>query len=50
MVAPYRGEELSLQELFSAFSHKLKEVLADPNKYVAQMTLGGLVVDRLQVL
>lgn len=36
MVAPYHGEELSLQELFSAFSHKLKEVSVDPNEYVAQ--------------
>ena len=39
MVAPYRGEELSLQESFRAFSCKLKEVTADPNKYVAQGTL-----------
>jgi len=39
MAAPYRGEELSLQELFSVFSRKLEEVLTDPNKYVIQVTL-----------
>ena len=35
MTAVYRGQELSLQELFSAFSHKLEEISVDPHKYVA---------------
>lgn len=37
MVAPYPGEDLSLQELLSAFSYKLKEVSTDPDKYVTQV-------------
>jgi hypothetical protein len=36
MAALYRGQELSLQELFSAFSYKLEEILTDPDKYVTQ--------------
>lgn len=38
MVALYRGEELSLRELLTAFSHKLKEILAAPNEYVTHLT------------
>jgi len=34
MATVYRGQDLSLQELFSAFSHKLEEIWTDPNKYV----------------
>lgn len=37
MAAPYRGQELSLQELFSAFSYKLQEISTDPNKCVTQL-------------
>jgi hypothetical protein len=37
MTAVYRGQELSLQELFRAFSHKLEEISTDPDKYVAQL-------------
>ena len=36
MTALYRGRELSLQELFSAFSYKLQEISNDPDKYVTQ--------------
>jgi len=36
MTALYRGQELSLQELFSAFSYKLLEISTDPDRYVTQ--------------
>lgn len=39
MVTLYKGQELSLQELFSAFSCKLEEISSDPDKYVVQMAL-----------
>lgn len=35
MAVVYRGQELSLQELFSAFFYKLEEISTDPDKYVA---------------
>lgn len=37
MAATYRGQELSLQELFSAFYLKLEETSTDPDKYVAEL-------------
>ena len=40
----YRGQELSLQELSTAFSYKLEEILTDPNKYVTQVFHGESVV------
>lgn len=36
MTAPYRGQELSLQELFGAFSYKLQEISTDPDRYVTR--------------
>ena len=36
MATLYLGQELSLQELFSAFSHKLEEISTDSDKYVMQ--------------
>ncbi|KAF9651511.1 hypothetical protein BDM02DRAFT_3110625, partial [Thelephora ganbajun] len=33
MAAVYRGQELSLQELFNAFSYKMEEISTDPDKF-----------------
>lgn len=36
MTTTYRGQELSLHELFSAFSQKVEEISTDPDRYVVQ--------------